>query len=100
MNSIVSIIGAIAALITGIGTIIAVPKAIINKRDKRREKERLAMEKDQKQDADIQRLKEENSLIVYGLSACLDGLQQLGCNHDVTKAKDKIDKYINQQAHK
>lgn len=100
MNSIVSIIGAIAALITGIGTIIAVPKAIINKRDKRREKERLAMEKDQKQDADIQRLKEENSLIVYGLSACLDGLQQLGCNHDVTKTKDKIDKYINQQAHK
>lgn len=100
MNSIVVLIGTIAALITGIGTIIAVPKAIINKRDKRREKERLAMEKDQKQDADIQRLKEENSLIVYGLSACLDGLQQLGCNHDVTKAKDKIDKYINQQAHK
>lgn len=100
MNSIVAIIGAIAALITGIGTIIAVPKAIINARDKKREKERLAIEKDQKQDADIQRLKEENSLIVYGLSACLDGLQQLGCNHNVTKAKDKIDKYINQQAHK
>lgn len=100
MNSIVAIIGAIAALITGIGTIIAVPKAIINARDKKREKERLAIEKDQKQDADIQKLKEENSLIVYGLSACLDGLQQLGCNHNVTKAKDKIDKYINQQAHK
>lgn len=100
MNSIVAIIGAIAALITGIGTIIAVPKAIINARDKKREKERLAIEKDQKQDADIQKLKEENRLIVYGLSACLDGLQQLGCNHDVTKAKDKIDKYINQQAHK
>ena len=58
------------------------------------------MEKDQKQDADIQRLKEENCLIVFGLSACLDGLQQLGCNHTVTTAKDKIDKYINQQAHK
>ena len=100
MNSIVAIIGAIAALITGIGTIIAVPKAIINARDKKREKERLAIEKDQKQDADIQKLKEENRLIAYGLSACLDGLQQLGCNHDVTKAKDKIDKYINQQAHK
>lgn len=100
MNSIVALIGTIAALITGIGTIIAVPKAIIKKRDKRRENERLAMEKDQKQDADIQKLKEENSLIVYGLSACLDGLQQLGCNHKVTKAKDKIDKYINQQAHK
>ena len=100
MNSIVTIIGAIAALITGIGTIIAVPKSIIRARDKKREKERLAMEKDQKQDADIQRLKEENCLIVFGLSACLDGLQQLGCNHTVTTAKDKIDKYINQPAHK
>ena len=100
MNSIVTIIGAIAALITGIGTIIAVPKSIIRARDKKREKERLAMEKDQKQDADIQRLKEENCLIVFGLSACLDGLQQLGCNHTVTTAKDKIDKYRNQQAHK
>lgn len=100
MNSIVAIIGAIAALITGIGTIIAVPKSIIKTRDKKREKERLAMEKDQKQDADIQRLKEENCLIVFGLSACLDGLQQLGCNHTVTTAKDKIDKYINQMAHK
>ncbi len=53
-----------------------------------------------KQDADIVRIKEENALIVYALSACLDGLQQLGANHTVSDAKNKLDKYINQQAHK
>ena len=49
---------------------------------------------------DVSRLKEENTLICFGLSACLDGLQQLGANHTVPLAKDKLDKYLNQQAHK
>lgn len=53
-----------------------------------------------KQDEDIKRIKEEDTLIVFALSACLDGLQQLGANHTVPIAKDKLDKYINQQAHK
>ena len=52
------------------------------------------------QDADIARIKEENCLICFGLSACLDGLIQLGANHTVPVAKEKLDKYINQQAHK
>lgn len=56
--------------------------------------------KQEKQDKDIAHIKEENTLIVFALSACLDGLQQLGANHTVPKAKDKLDKYINQQAHK
>ena len=56
--------------------------------------------KQNSQDADILRIKEENTLICFALSACLDGLEQLGANHTVTKAKDKLDKYLNQQAHK
>ena len=52
------------------------------------------------QDKDIDKIKEENTLIVFALSACLDGLQQLGANHTVTVAKDKLDKYINKRAHK
>lgn len=51
-------------------------------------------------EADIATSKEERTLVVYALSACLDGLQQLGANHTVPKAKDKLDKYINKQAHK
>lgn len=48
---------------------------------------------------DVNRLKEENCLICFALSACLDGLQQLGANHTVPIAKNKLDKYLNQQAH-
>ncbi len=51
------------------------------------------------QDKDIKAIKKENTLIVYALSACLDGLEQLGANHSVTLAKEKLNKYINQQAH-
>lgn len=49
---------------------------------------------------EIKQIKEEDTLICEALSACLDGLQQLGCNHTVPKAKDKLDTYLNQQAHK
>lgn len=48
---------------------------------------------------DIKHIKKENALICYALSACLDGLQQLGCNHTVPEAKRKLDKHLNQQAH-
>lgn len=49
--------------------------------------------------AEIKRLKRENSMICYALSACLDGLIQLGANHSVPIAKEKLDKYLNQSAH-
>ena len=60
-----------------------------------------------KQKKEIEVLKAENkkqneelTLVCFGLSACLEGLIQLGCNHTVTTAKDKLDKYINNMAHK
>lgn len=56
--------------------------------------------KQKKLEEEIKQMKEENTLICYALSACLDGLQQLGCNHTVPDAKDKLDEYLNQQAHK
>lgn len=52
-----------------------------------------------KQNDEIKRIKSENTLICYGLSAALDGLIQLGANHSVTMAKEKLDKHLNQQAH-
>ena len=54
----------------------------------------------QAQDREIERIKEEDTLIVYALCACLDGLEQLGANHTVSAAREKLDKYINKQAHK
>lgn len=53
-----------------------------------------------KQDDDIKAIKEENTLICYALQACLDGLEQLGANHTVPKAKEKIEKHLNVSAHR
>ena len=44
-------------------------------------------------------IKKENALIIYALGACLDGLHQQGCNGEVTEAKNKINKYLNNAAH-
>ena len=56
--------------------------------------------KQEKQDEEIKQIKEEDTLICFALSACLDGLMQLGANHTVPTAKEKLDKYLNKQAHK
>lgn len=56
--------------------------------------------KQEKQDGEIKSIKEEQTILVYGVLACLDGLEQLGCNHSVPLAKDKLEKHINLQAHK
>lgn len=52
------------------------------------------------QDADIKAIKEELALIVDGVHACLDGLEQQGCNHSVPVAKEKLYNHINEKAHK
>lgn len=57
-------------------------------------------EKDAKHDQEIERIKKENALIIYALSACLDGLEQLGANHSVPVAREKLVKHLNIQAHK
>ena len=63
---------------------------------KHQEEQDERMDRIEKSDATERK---ELSLIVYALSACLDGLGQLGANHTVPVAKDKLDKYINKQAH-
>lgn len=49
---------------------------------------------------DNRAIQDELTLIIYGLQACLQGLREQGCDGPVTGAIDKIDKYINQKAHK
>ncbi len=53
-----------------------------------------------KSNEEIAFLKEENALICYALRACLDGLEQLGANHTVPIAKEKLEKHLNLNAHK
>ena len=48
---------------------------------------------------EFQEIKREQQLLVYGLLACLRGLQEQGCNGPVTEAVKKIEKHLNIQAH-
>lgn len=57
------------------------------------------VERQNKQDVDIKRMKDEQCLLTYGILACLDGLQQLGCNHTVSVTREKIEKHLNKAAH-
>ena len=56
-------------------------------------------ERQNKQDRDIAKMKDEQCLLTYGILACLDGLQQLGCNHTVPETREKIEKHLNKAAH-
>ena len=107
MGQIINGILITASVITAIATIIGVPiaayriqKKLKEKAISKAEKEKAAKEREDRQDKDINQMKEEFCLVMYGLSACLDGLLQQGCNHSVPDAKEKIDKYLNQRAHK
>lgn len=57
-------------------------------------------QKQNQQDVDIKAMKEEMCLLTYGVLACLKGLKEMGRNGPVTEAIDKIEKHMNQEAHK
>lgn len=48
---------------------------------------------------DTDGIQEEQTLVVYGLLACLKGLAEQGCDGPVSEAIDKIEKHINKKAH-
>jgi len=83
------IITTIAGVITAIGVIFGLVFAIY----------RWYL-KQEKQDKDIKIIKEEQLLLTQGVLACLKGLQEQGCDGPVTIAIKKIEKHLNEQAHK
>jgi Na+/melibiose symporter-like transporter len=69
------------------------------------------VDKQNQQDEEIQKLKkhheddmtgirEEQTLLMYGVLACLKGLKEQGCNGTVTEAINRYEKYLNEKAHK
>ena len=56
--------------------------------------------KQNQQDVDIKSIKDEQCLLTYGVLACLKGLEEQGCDGPVKDAINKIEKHVNQQAHK
>lgn len=89
MNQIVEIILTVASVITALGVIlglfITIHKWVL---------------KQNKQDADISSIKEEQSILTKGVLACLKGLKEQGCDGPVTTAIVEIEDHLNKQAHK
>lgn len=50
--------------------------------------------------AQFQTFAAEQTIQTHVLNAVLDGLQQLGCNHTVPKARKELEDYFEAQAHK
>lgn len=100
MNGLAQIIITAGAVVTACLTVFGVGKSFAKYLCSVKDRARTRAEHSTAQDKDIARLKEENQLICYGLSAALDGLEQLGANHSVPIAKNKLEKYLNMQAHK
>lgn len=57
-------------------------------------------ERDKKQTAKIHAIQEEQTMICFGVLACLKGLKEQGCNGPVTEALNMLEKHLNKSAHK
>ena len=57
------------------------------------------VERQKRQDKELAAIRKEQTLICYGVRACLQGLREQGCNGPVTDALNKLDKHLNQAAH-
>ncbi len=53
-----------------------------------------------RQNAEIAQLKRESNILCECMYACLDGLSQLGANHTVPAAKEKMNSYLRDAAHR
>ena len=56
-------------------------------------------ERQEKQDNEIRKIKDEQTILVKGILACLKGLQELKCDGPVTEAIAEIEDHINRTAH-
>ena len=63
------------------------------------EKNKKEAERNERQDKDIAAMKKEQTLLVYAVRGCLDGLHQQGCIGRVSDSINRIDKYLNEAAH-
>ena len=48
---------------------------------------------------ELKAIRKEQTLICYGLLACLKGLKEQGSNGPVTEAMDRLEEHLNQAAH-
>lgn len=88
-----AVVGAIIALVTYFSKVVR----WVDKQSKQ-DKDIQAIR--QHHEEDMASIKEEQTLLVHGVLACLKGLSEQGCNGPVTEAIHQFEKYLNEKAHK
>lgn len=88
--------GAVVGALGGLGALVFKFVRWVD-RQRTQDKELAALRK--RHDDDMRSLKEEQTLLTYGILACLKGLSEQGCNGPVTEAIQKIEKHLNKKAH-
>lgn len=101
-NTIILIGSMVGAILTIGGVAVAVIKWVLNQNKQStdiqelRELHKMDIETTKKKESeDIQSIKDELCVISYAMLASLDGLMQLHCNGNVTKAHDRLEKHLN-----
>ena len=85
-------VGAVIALVTYF-------TKVVRWVDKQAKQDEEIKQLKQHHEEDIAAIKQEQTLLVYGILACLKGLKEQGCNGPVTEAINKYENYLNQKAH-
>ena len=57
------------------------------------------VESDKRQQTEIAAIKREQTVMCYGILACLKGMKEQGCNGPVTEALHMLEKHLNCSAH-
>ena len=57
------------------------------------------IQRSKRQHEELKAIRKEQTLICYGLLACLKGLKEQGSNGPVTEAMNRIEEHLNQAAH-
>ena len=88
-----------AAVIGAIVALVGYFSKVVRWFDKQKEQDKDIQNIKQHHEDDMASIKKEQTLVVYGVLACLKGLKEQGCNGPVTEAINRIEKYLNEEAH-
>ena len=88
-----------AAIVGAIVALVSYFSKVVRWVDKQTKQDEDIKKLQKHHEEDIASIKEEQTLLVYGVLACLKGLSEQGCNGPVSEAIDKLDKYLNMKAH-
>lgn len=105
-NTLIILGSVVTAILTIGGVAVAIIKWVLNQNKQSEDIDALKKKHDadmtatrEQEKADVQAIKDELCVLSYAMLAALDGLKQLHCNGEVTKAHDRLEKHLNQTAH-